>query len=142
MSQENVEIVRRGIEQFNRQFASTQELDLDFLAPDVEFDNSTAALEGAVYRGHDGIRKYISLMREMWTVQRSEAEEFIAVGKDQVIASFRVVSVGRDNIEVAFRAANVVTVGGGKITHLQGFQSKADALEAVGLSEQDAHADS
>ena len=135
MSQEDVEIARRGIEQFNRQFTSTQELDLDFLAPDVEFDNSTAALEGAVYRGHDGIRKYMSLMREMWTVQKAEAEEFIAVGNDRVIVSFRMVSVGRDNIEVAFRAATLVTVGDGKITHMKAFQSKADALEAVGLSE-------
>ena len=142
MSQENVEIARRGIEQFNRQFTSTQELDLDFLAPDVELDNSTAALDAAVYRGHDGIREFMSLVRGMWTVQRAEAEEFIAVGKDRVITSFRMVSVGRDNIEVAFRAATLVTVGGGKITHMKGFQSKADALKAVGLSEQDAHADS
>jgi len=142
MSQENVEIARRGIEQFNRQFTSTQELDLDFLAPDVEFDNSGAALDAAVYRGHDGIREFMSLVRGMWTVQRAEADEFIAVGKEQVIASFRMVSVGRDHIEVAFRAATLVTVGGGKITHLQAFQSKAEALEAVGPSEQDAHADS
>jgi hypothetical protein len=135
MSQENVEVARRGIEQFNRQFASTEKLDLDFLAPDVEFDNSNAALDAAVYHGHDGIREFMSLVRGMWTVQRAEAEEFIAVDKDRVITSFRMVSVGRDNIEVAFRAATLVTVGGGKITHLQAFQSKADALEAVGLSE-------
>jgi len=142
MSQENADIARRGIEQFNRQFTSTQELDLSFLASDVELDNSNAALDAAVYRGHDGIRRFMSLMRGMWTVQTAEAEEFIAVGRDRVIVSYRMASVGRDNIEVAFRAATVVTVGGGKITHMKAFQSKADALEAVGLSEQDAHADS
>jgi hypothetical protein len=31
----------------------------------------------------------------------------------------------------------LVTVGDGKITHMKSFQSKADALEAVGLSAQD-----
>ena len=142
VSQENVEIARRGVEQYNRQFTSTQELDLDFLAPDVEFDNSSAALDAAVYRGHDGIRQFMSLVRGMWTVQTAEAEEFIPVGKDRVITSFRMVSVGRDNIEVTFRAATLVTVGGGKITHMKAFQSRADALEAVGLSGQGAHADS
>jgi ketosteroid isomerase-like protein len=142
MSQENVEIARRGMEQFNRQFTSTEELDLDFLAPDVVLDNSNAALDAAVYRGHDGIREFMSQVRGMWTLQRAEAEEFIAVGEDRVITAFRMVSVGRDNIEVVFRAASLATVGGGKITHMKAFQSKADALEAVGLSEQDAHADS
>jgi hypothetical protein len=93
MSQENVEIARRGIEQFNRDFTSTEELDFEYLAPDVVFDNSNAGLDAAVYRGHDGMRELMSLLR-------------------------------------------------GKIAHMKSFQSRADALEAVGLSGQDAHADS
>ena len=35
-----------------------------------------------------------------------------------------------------------MTMRGGKLAHAQGYLTKAKALEAVGLSEQDAHADS
>ena len=135
MSRENVEIVRRGIEEFNRQFNSTEELDLDFLAPDVVLDNSNAAFDGAVYRGHDGAREYMSFVRGMWNRQQFEGEEFIPVDEDRVIVPVRIVSVGRESVEVVARAAILVTVGNGEITHMKAFQSKADALEAVGLSE-------
>jgi ketosteroid isomerase-like protein len=134
MSQENVEIVRRGMEQFNHDFIS-EEPHLDLLAPDVVFDNSNAGLDAAVYRGHDGMRELMSLLRGMWKLQHGEAREFIPVGEDRVIVPFRIVSVGRDHVEVAAHAAMLITVGDGKITHMKSFQSKADALEAVGLSE-------
>jgi hypothetical protein len=52
-----------------------------------------------------------------------------------VIVPFRLVSVGRENVEVTAHAAMLVTVREGKIKHMKSFQSKAEALEAVGLSE-------
>jgi ketosteroid isomerase-like protein len=141
MSQENVEIVRRGMEQFNQDFTS-EKLHLDLLAPDIVFDNSNAGLDAAVYRGHEGMRELMSLLRGMWKLQQGKAEEFIPVDEDRVIVPIRIVSVGRENVEVMAHAAMLVTVGDGKITHMKSFQSKAEALEAAGLSEQDPHADS
>ena len=131
---ENVEIVRRGMEQFNQDFTS-EELDLDLLAPDIVFDNSNAGLDAAVYRGHEGMRELMSLLRGIWKLQHGEAQEFIRVAEDRVIVPIQIVSVGRDNIELAARMAMLFTVGDGKITHMKSFQSKADALEAVGLSD-------
>jgi ketosteroid isomerase-like protein len=134
MSQENVEIVRRGMEQFNQDFTS-EDLNLDLLAPDIVFDNSNAGLDAAVYHGHDGMRELMSLLRGMWKLQQGEAQEFIPVDEDRVIVPFRIVSVGRENVEVTAHAAMLVTVGDGEITHMKSFQSKAGALEAAGLSE-------
>ena len=51
MSQENVEIVRRGIEPFNQQF-KTGEVDLGSFARDVTVDNLAATFDGAVYSTH------------------------------------------------------------------------------------------
>ena len=55
MSQENLELYRRGIEAFNRR-------DLDgFLAlahPDVVGVSRVLAIEGGPYRGHDGVRAW------------------------------------------------------------------------------------
>jgi hypothetical protein len=95
MSRETLEIARRGLEQFNQAFTST-ELNFDLLAPDVVFDNSNAGLDAAVYRGHDGMRDFLSILQGMWKLQQGEAQEFI---------------------------------------HMKAFQSKADALDAVGLTE-------
>lgn len=33
--------------------------------PEVEFDNSNAMLDAAVYHGPEGLREYLSLLREM-----------------------------------------------------------------------------
>jgi hypothetical protein len=134
MSQETIEIARRGLEQFNRDFASADELDLRLLSPDVVIDNSNAALDAAVYHGHEGMRELMSMLRGMWKLQQGEAHEFIPVDEDRVIVPIRIVSVGREEVEVVARAAMLITVVAGKITYMKSFQSKADALEAVGLS--------
>jgi len=131
MSQENVDIVRRFFEHFSR----TGETDLSLIDPDAVFDNSNAMLDAAVYRGHDGARTFLSLLQEMWQGMRFEPQEFIPVGEDQVIVPFRMVMRGRDEIETVAHSATLYTFSEGKITHAKAFQSKAEALEAVGLRE-------
>ena len=72
----------------------------------------------------------------MWESQRWEAEEIIPVGDDRVLVAQRIVSVGRDGVETVAHNANVVTLSRiGKAVHFKAFQTKADALEAAGLSE-------
>ena len=138
MSEENVEIARRWVGAYNRR-------DLDGLIgltdPAVVLDNSNAAFDGAVYRGHDGVREWLSWVRGMWKCQQFKPQEFIPVGENQVIVAVLLVSVGRDDVETVAHGAAVTTVREEKVTQLKTFQSRADALEAVGLSEQDAHAE-
>jgi hypothetical protein len=141
MSQENVEIVRRGMEPFNQHF-NAREVDLSSFARDVTVDNLAATFDGAVYQGHDGLRQWLSLQRGMWKNQQTEPEEFIPVGKAQVVVPIRIVSVGRDDVETVAHAVLVMTVRERKIAYVEGYQSKAEALEAVALSEQNAPADS
>ena len=50
--------------------------------------------------------------------------------------------VGRDGIEVEARVTFVWTIRDGAIERITMYQERQDALEALGLSEQDAHADS
>ena len=141
MSQENVEIVRRGMEPFNQHF-ETRDVDLGSYAADVTVDNLAATFDGKVYRGHDGLREWLSLHRGMWKHQRTEPKEFIPVGMDQVVVPIRIVSIGRDDVETVADAVLVMTVRERKIAHVKGYQSKAEALEAVGLSQQDDRAGS
>jgi hypothetical protein len=129
MSQENVDIVRQGIEQLN-----AEKLDLSMFAPDVVLDNSNAAFDGAVYPGHDGVREWLSWARSMWKRQQIQPQEFIPAGEDQVIVRVRLVSVGRDDVETVAHGAALMTVREEKMTQLKTFQSKAEALKAVRLS--------
>jgi hypothetical protein len=130
MSQETVEIVRRGVEQLN-----AEKPDLSMFPPDIVLDNSNAAFDGAVYRGYHGVREWLSWARGMWKRQQIEPQEFIPVGEDQVIVPVRILSVGRDEVETVAHAAALMTVREHKVTQLKSFQSKAEAVEAAGLSE-------
>jgi hypothetical protein len=136
MSQENVEIVRAAYEVFNHEaFNPEAEPDLGVYDPNIEVDNSNAVFDPRVYRGHDGLRELVSLWREMWERMRLIPQEFISVGEDRVVVAMRVVSVGRDDVETIAHAASAWTLHNGKVTRVKAFQSKADALEAVGLRE-------
>ena len=132
MSQENVEAVKRAYGALNRGDMPTV---LGLCDPDIVFDNTNAAFDAAVYQGHEGLVEYFSLGQEMWKTQRFELQEVIPLGEDRVLVLQRTVSVGRDGVETIARNASVLTLKQGKATHIKLFQTKADALEAVGLRE-------
>ena len=132
MSQENVATIERAYVALNRGDMPTL---LGLCHPDVVLDNSNAVFDAAVYEGHGGIIEFFSQGREMWESQRFELLEAIPVGDDRVLSAQRIVSVGRDRVETIAHSATVYTLRAGKATHIKTFQTKADALEAVGLSE-------
>jgi ketosteroid isomerase-like protein len=132
MSQENVEIVRRSIEAWNRRDLGA------FLAlfhPDAEMDwsRSRAPFKG-VYRGRGEQETFWDLFWSTFADVQIEAHEFIEAGSEVVVLNTAHMR-GRDGIEVIARSALVNTVENGQITRLRLFQERAEALEAVGLRE-------
>jgi ketosteroid isomerase-like protein len=139
MSQENVEVVRRGYDHYNR----TGEPDYSLLDPEVVYDVSRRVFDPGVYRGHDGVREFTRLMREQWETMRIEPQDFIVVGDDLVVVPVRLVGVGKQSgAETTANAAHLWTFRDGKVIRQETFQTRAEALEAAGLSEQDTRADS
>ena len=131
MSQENVEIVRRGYEHFNR----TGEVDYSGLDPEVVYDVSRRTFDPLVYRGHEGVREFVALIREQWASMRLEPQKFVDVG-NQVVVSIRLVGVGKESgVETTANAAHVWTFRGGKVVRQTTFQTMDEALAAAGLSE-------
>ncbi len=62
---------------------------------------------------------------------------------DQVVSLFLMRAIGRGSgVSVERRDAMVSTIRDGKVTRIDSTTTSDEALEAVGLSEQDAHADS
>ena len=90
MSQENVEIVRRGFEQF----VATGELAWDTIHEEIEvYDHDI--MDGREYRGHAGVRRwFFEDWGAAWSQWSAESEEFIDAG-DRVIM---VVQIGRAHV--------------------------------------------
>jgi ketosteroid isomerase-like protein len=132
MSQENVEIVRRGLEAWNRGERTTW---IAAFHPDAELDwsRSRGPLMG-VYRGHDGLETFWNAWHSTFEQAQVETHGFREVGSEVVVPNTAHLQ-GRQGIEVIARSAFVFSVGNGQITQLRMFQEHAEALEAVGLSE-------
>ena len=136
MSQENVEIVRRI-------YAVLDQGDdpHDLVAPEFVLDFSrSVGLSPGVF-GLDQIRRLTEEFREDWESAWLEPHEFIEAGDLVVVPGTQHVK-GRGGIEVVARGAFVWTIRNGAIERVTMYQERQDALEAVGLSEQDARADS
>ncbi len=133
MPRENVEVMQRFHDAFNRR-------DVDaFLAlmhPDVELVPITARLEGTVYRGHAAVRAFLESFDEDWEVFETVPDEFQDFG-DCVMSLGTWKSRGRaSGLDLnAHPAAWVAWIRDGKIIRQETFTDRAEAREAVGLTE-------
>jgi hypothetical protein len=110
---------------------------------DVESVPRTVAMEGGRhYQGHDGVRLWWKELLDIFPDFAIEAVEVRDLG-DLVFAAVRVRGHGGGSdtpTEAAFW--NVIRFRRRKCIWWGSFDTEAEALEAVGLSEQDAHAGS
>ena len=138
MSQENVEIVKAVIDAANRQDWDAMFQDM---APGFKLDMSRAV--GPVHGVFtlDQVRHVLMEFAGNWESIRIEPHEFIEAG-DLVVVPNTGHLRGRDGIEVSVTVAWVWTMRDGAIERMVMYQSRQDAVEDLGLSEQDAHADS
>ncbi len=134
MSRENVEVVRRGFESFNRRNERTM---VELCHPDVEFRSSLDAVGGAVYRGHFGIEQYFADLRDAFDAGwRAEEEEVRDIPPDQVLLVVRVVGTGRlSEVPLNRRIAHVWRLRDGLLWRGTVYLDLAEALEAVELRE-------
>jgi len=132
MSGENVETVRRHIEAWNRR---DQAAYVASFRSDAEIDWSRArALFRGVYRGREQQKAFWDEFWSTFEDSQLEIHDLTEAGSEVVVWNTAHMW-GRDGIEVTARSAIVFTVENGEITCLRLFQERAEALEAVGLSE-------
>jgi ketosteroid isomerase-like protein len=133
MSQENAEEVRRATEAFSR---GDFEGFLEHWAPDAVVDwSNSRGLEARVYRGHADIRAFAMRFSEMFEDFRVELLDLMEVEDGILVADNIAYLRGRDGVEVQARSAWLITIRDGRQTSLTLYQTKEEALEAVGLSD-------
>jgi uncharacterized protein len=136
MSEENVEIVRRGYRAFAEGDLGTL---LDFVDPEIEVIPPRRNPDWQVYNGREGLLTFMVGWFEPWDEYRIEPQEFIDAG-DRVVVVTR--DRGRNEqtgLEVEQRLHSVFTMRDRKGVRMEMFFDRAEALEAAGLSEEDAH---
>jgi ketosteroid isomerase-like protein len=135
MSQENVETFKRVAEVGAHFDAEAIISDMD---PAVEWYPALPSLlggEGAVYRGHEGVREVMRDLGESFAESHMEFPDIRDLG-DEVVALGRIRTVGNESGAVTESPlAYVVKFKNGKVTHVRAYLAHEAALEAAGLSE-------
>ena len=135
MSQENVEIVRAAFEAWN-----AGDMSGEILHPDVIVWYPEGWPEPGPFVGREAVVRQFEQTRETWDADAMKPIEFIDAA-DRVVVRFIWLGAGHGP-EMNLEVTGVWTVRKGRIFGIELFWDHAEALEAVGLSEQDAHADS
>jgi ketosteroid isomerase-like protein len=141
MSQENVEVIRRLYEHWERGDFSTT----GFFDPEIVYSRigtETPGMEGE-WRGleemSEGTRDYFRVFSDL----RIEAERIIDLGDDRVLVLTRQTGHGKlSGVPFDHQLADLMTFRAGKIVAMDAYWHRAEALEAAGLTEQDARSGS
>jgi ketosteroid isomerase-like protein len=142
MSQENVELVRRTYEVINsigrtgHGFIDPADVAPDLwerLAPDFELHDRPDLPDAKVYRGREESKEFWRKTQELFAELHWEPREFIDLGH-AVAVETRIVALGRGSeVRIEADETDVFWFREGLIVRLQGFPTKAEALEAVGI---------
>jgi ketosteroid isomerase-like protein len=133
MSRENVEIIRSG-------FEAVAEGDMGawfrLADPDIRVIPRPAEPDAATeYRGLDGLMEYAVNWYSQWDEYESEPVEIIDAGEQVVVRARERGRVERTGIEVLEDFSHSFRLREGKVVEWRMYDSHAEALAAVGLSE-------
>jgi ketosteroid isomerase-like protein len=125
------EVVRASITAFN-----SRDLDglLGVLDENVELAPFAAKLNGEVYIGPEGVRRWLREIDDEWSEWQVEIGEQRLV-EEVVLSIGRIVARGRDtDVAVEMPAAFIARVRSGRVTRLESFGTEAEALAYAGTA--------
>jgi ketosteroid isomerase-like protein len=141
MSQENVEVIRRALDEAGRPGVDVLDdhaldLAMQVFHPQVEFHEDPRFPEASVYRGRDALRSYFKRFSGEFDPFVWAVEELLDAGDERVLALIHVYGRGKGSgADFDTRAAWLFTMKDDLAVRIDAFLDRAEALEAAGLSE-------
>jgi ketosteroid isomerase-like protein len=130
MSEENVEVVRAGIEAWN---AGDSDRAMTVFDPGIEFHSAT---ERKTYRGLDGMVRYTEDVGAVIEDFHFEGTRLLDAGGDRVVGLYRIAGRGAGSgVPVSREVGALFQLRNGKVLKVEIFLDQQGALEAAGLSE-------
>jgi ketosteroid isomerase-like protein len=135
MSQENVEIVKRAWDAFNR--GDPDAWVDEYAADDIDFRAAEGARDDhGPIKGKDAMRAFVQDWQDTFDEFKGEPVELIDAGEDRVIGVIRISGRARlSGVETDLTYAELWTFRDGKIARGRQYWTRDEALEAAGLSE-------
>jgi ketosteroid isomerase-like protein len=130
MSLENIEIMRRVFDAFNRHDA---EAGRGVLAADVEWEIAIGAPDDGLYRGPDGVRQWFRAWTADFDEIRYEVNELTDAGDDVFAAVVAVARGRKSRLETRREFFAVYTLRDRLIVRAQVFSDRLSALAAASL---------
>jgi ketosteroid isomerase-like protein len=134
VSQENVELAGQVMDALGRRDLQCV---IALTDPEVEWHSFFAELgDHGLYRGHDGIRQYLSDLDDAWEILRADVDDGVGVG-DVAVLLGRIHYRGRfSGIETEAPAGWMLKFRDGRAVCIRAFREPEQALEALGLARQ------
>ena len=131
MPREKFELASRMMDAVTRR--DLQSL-IAFTAPEVEIHSFFAGLaEGGVYRGHEGLQRWLSDLTDAFEIVRADVDDGLEVG-DVVVLVGRIHYRGKaSGVETAAPAGWTFQFRRGKVRCWRAFREPEQALGALGL---------
>jgi ketosteroid isomerase-like protein len=130
VSQENVNLVRESL----ARNAADGEPPWDALHEQIEVHDHDI-LDAGEYRGHAGFARWLEDWSAAWSEDAFEPEEFLDVGERVVVFILQKTTGQGSGVTLERQDAMVFELRDGKILRLDYYNSRQQALEAVGLEE-------
>src|SRR3954453_10106037 len=131
MSQENVEIVRRGYQAWNAgDMAAFREL----IAPDAIVRTLAGWPEPGPHVGREATMRFFEGIREAWNADTIEWVGEPVAAADRVVICFTWQGTGTGP-EATMEMTCIHTVRNGRVRDLDFFWDRAEALEVIGVRE-------
>jgi ketosteroid isomerase-like protein len=130
MSQENVELVRRGIEAFYRREVLPDDFD-----PEVEWVEDQRFPGAETFHGPAGVERSVKKWWDAWSEITMHLVEVIDLGDRVVVAGHTEARGHGSDVSVTAEFGGVYEFRRGKVVRVQVLGSRNEALDAAGQRE-------
>ena len=125
-------MLRAWIDAFNRR-------DFDAIArldhPAIEWQTSAEDPDATTHRGREAVRRYLDGYIDSFPDLHIEATECFPIGTDRVFVTNRFTGRSASGVPMDWLLTTISTVEAGRFVRVAEYFDRAEALEAVGLSE-------